>query len=51
MRRLVASLFLPLAGLAAAPTAADPVLGGFTAASSRAEREWEAKFRALRWSG
>jgi len=47
MRRLIASVLFSLGGITLAPAPADPVLRGFTPESSRAEREWEAKFRAV----
>ena len=48
MRRLTTSALLVTGGLALAPLRVDPpALRGFTAESSRAERDWEAKFRAL----
>ena len=48
MRRLTASALLVTGGLALTPLRVDPPnLRGFTAESSRAERDWESKFRAL----
>jgi len=47
VRRLTASVLFSLGGITLAPAPADPVLRGFTPESSRAEREWEAKFQAI----
>ena len=48
MSRLIRSLVIPSALLlAAVPLADDPPIRGFTAESSKVQREWETKFRAL----
>jgi N-acetylated-alpha-linked acidic dipeptidase len=48
MPRIRLSFLYSLAGLALLPTAPDPTpLRGFTAESSRIERDWEAKFKAI----
>jgi N-acetylated-alpha-linked acidic dipeptidase len=50
MRRVLFAVLMSiyiLLPLSAANTADDPPLYGFTAASSRAERDWENKFRAI----
>ena len=50
MPRLTRALVTPLAALVLLPAAAaleDPPMRGFTAASTKVEREWETKFRAL----
>ena len=52
MKRVVILLVLVVAGLAAGPWLAgglsdEPTLVGFSAESSRAERQWEEKFKAI----
>jgi N-acetylated-alpha-linked acidic dipeptidase len=52
MRRLVGVLLVVIAVLAASPwllsgSSDEPVLSGFSAESSRAERQWEDKFKAI----
>src|SRR5512144_1007959 len=47
MPRLRLPLLYSLAGIALLPSAPETPLRGFTTESSRVEREWEAKFKAI----